>query len=131
MAGSDLFGTRSGPAISNIVSTGVMMIPVIRESGFRPVFAGAVEAAASNGGQILPPVMRVVSPFVAGQIGLAYRCVDVAAILPPLLYQLETIVTVSSRGGYVDCDVGVVLAIWIAYDFSILVTECPDDAIRR
>ena len=81
MASSALFGTLSGAAISNVVSTGVMTIPVIKKSGFRPAFAAGVEAAASTGGQIMPPVMGVVAFFVAGQIGLEYRYIVVAAIM--------------------------------------------------
>lgn len=57
VASSALFGTLSGAAISNVVSTGVMTIPVIKKSGFRASFAAAVEAAASTGGQVMPPVM--------------------------------------------------------------------------
>ena len=57
VASSALFGTLSGAAISNVVSTGVMTIPVIKKSGFKPAFAAAVEAAASTGGQVMPPVM--------------------------------------------------------------------------
>jgi TRAP transporter 4TM/12TM fusion protein len=82
VASSALFGTLSGAAISNVVSTGVMTIPLIKKAGFKPAFAGAVEAAASTGGQIMPPVMGVVAFFVAGQIGLEYRYIVVAAILP-------------------------------------------------
>ena len=94
VASSALFGTLSGAAISNVVSTGVMTIPVIRRSGFRPAFAAAVEAAASTGGQIMPPVMGVVAFFVAGQIGLEYRYIVVAAILPAAFYYFGTFLTV-------------------------------------
>ncbi|WP_172328408.1 TRAP transporter fused permease subunit [Mangrovicoccus sp. HB161399] len=94
VASSALFGTLSGAAISNVVSTGVMTIPVIRKSGFKPAFAGAVEAAASTGGQIMPPVMGVVAFFVAGQIGLEYRYIVVAAILPAIFYYLGTFLAV-------------------------------------
>ena len=94
VASSALFGTLSGAAISNVVSTGVMTIPVIRRAGFRPPFAGAVEAAASTGGQIMPPVMGVVAFFVAGQIGLEYRYIVVAAILPAIFYYLGTFLAV-------------------------------------
>jgi TRAP transporter 4TM/12TM fusion protein len=94
VASSALFGTLSGAAISNVVSTGVMTIPLIRKSGFRPPFAGAVEAAASTGGQIMPPVMGVVAFFVAGQIGLEYRYIVVAAILPAIFYYLGTFLAV-------------------------------------
>lgn len=94
VASSALFGTLSGAAISNVVSTGVMTIPVIRKAGFKPAFAGAVEAAASTGGQIMPPVMGVVAFFVAGQIGLEYRYIVVAAILPAIFYYLGTFLAV-------------------------------------
>ena len=94
VASSALFGTLSGAAISNVVSTGVMTIPVIRKAGFRPAFAGAVEAAASTGGQIMPPVMGVVAFFVAGQIGLEYRYIVVAAILPAIFYYFGTFLSV-------------------------------------
>ncbi len=94
VASSALFGTLSGAAISNVVSTGVMTIPVIKRSGFKPAFAGGVEAAASTGGQIVPPVMGVVAFFVAGQIGLEYRYIVIAAIVPAVFYYLGTFLTV-------------------------------------
>lgn len=94
VASSALFGTLSGAAISNVVSTGVMTIPVIKKSGFKPAFAAAVEAAASTGGQVMPPVMGVVAFFVAGQIGLEYRYIVIAAIVPAMFYYLGTFLTV-------------------------------------
>ncbi|MBV7410599.1 TRAP transporter fused permease subunit [Maritimibacter sp. DP1N21-5] len=94
VASSALFGTLSGAAISNVVSTGVMTIPVVKRSGFKAAFAGAVEAAASTGGQIMPPVMGVVAFFVAGQIGLEYRYIVVAAIVPAIFYYLGTFMAV-------------------------------------
>lgn len=94
VASSALFGTLSGAAISNVVSTGVMTIPVIKRSGFKPPFAAAVEAAASTGGQVMPPVMGVVAFFVAGQIGLEYRYIVIAAIVPVAFFYLGTFLTV-------------------------------------
>lgn len=94
VASSALFGTLSGAAISNVVSTGVMTIPVIKKSGFKPAFAAAVEAAASTGGQVMPPVLGVVAFFVAGQIGLEYRYIVVAAIVPAAFYYVGTFMTV-------------------------------------
>ena len=94
VASSALFGTLSGAAISNVVSTGVMTIPVIKKSGFKPAFSAAVEAAASTGGQVMPPVMGVVAFFVAGQIGLEYRYIVVAAIVPAAFFYLGTFMTV-------------------------------------
>jgi TRAP transporter 4TM/12TM fusion protein len=94
VASSALFGTLSGAAISNVVSTGVMTIPVIKKSGFKPAFSAAVEAAASTGGQVMPPVMGVVAFFVAGQIGLEYRYIVVAAIVPAIFFYLGVFLTV-------------------------------------
>jgi len=94
VASSALFGTLSGAAVSNVVSTGTMTIPAIRQAGFRPAFAGGVEAAASTGGQVMPPVMGVVAFFVAGQVGLEYRHIVVAAIVPALFYYLGTFMAV-------------------------------------
>ena len=94
VASSALFGTLSGAAISNVVSTGVMTIPVIKRSGFRPAFAAAVEAAASTGGQVMPPVMGVVAFFVAGQIGREYRYIVIAALIPAVFFYLGTFLTV-------------------------------------
>lgn len=94
VASSALFGTLSGAAISNVVSTGVMTIPVIKKSGFKPSFAAAVEAAASTGGQVMPPVMGVVAFFVAGQIGLEYRYIVIAAIVPAIFFYFGTFLTV-------------------------------------
>lgn len=94
VASSALFGALSGAAIANVVSTGVITIPVIKKSGFKPAFSGAVEAAASTGGQIMPPVMGAVAFFVAGQIGLEYRFIVVAAIIPAIFYYYGTFLTV-------------------------------------
>lgn len=94
VASSAMFGTLSGAAISNVVSTGVMTIPVIKRSGFKPSFAGAVEASASTGGQIMPPVMGVVAFFVAAEIGLDYRFIMIAAITPAVFYYLGVFLTV-------------------------------------
>ena len=71
-----------------------MTIPVIKRSGFKPAFAAAVEAASSTGGQIMPPVMGVVAFFVAGQIGLEYRYIVVAAIIPAIFYYLGIFLSV-------------------------------------
>jgi TRAP transporter 4TM/12TM fusion protein len=71
-----------------------MTIPVIKRSGFKPAFSAAVEAAASTGGQVMPPVMGVVAFFVAGQIGLEYRYIVIAAIVPAAFYYLGTFLTV-------------------------------------
>ena len=91
---SALFGTLSGAAISNVVSTGMLTIPVIKRAGFKPSFAGAVEAAASTGGQVVPPVMGVVAFFVASEVGVAYNIIMVAAIFPAIFYYFGVFLTV-------------------------------------
>ena len=86
---SGAFGTLSGSPIANVVSTGVFTIPIIKRAGFRPTFAGAVEAAASTGGQIMPPVMGVVAFLMADVTGISYLQIVVAALIPALFYYLS------------------------------------------
>ncbi|QDL93998.1 TRAP transporter fused permease subunit (plasmid) [Paroceanicella profunda] len=99
IVGSALFGTISGAAVANVVSTGIFTIPIIKRAGFRPKFAGAVEAAASTGGQIMPPVMGVVAFLMADVTGIPYLSIVVAATLPAVFYyaSLFMVVLVESR----------------------------------
>ncbi|MGF1475282.1 MAG: TRAP transporter permease [Geminicoccaceae bacterium] len=94
IVGSALFGTLSGAAVANVVSTGVFTIPIIKRAGFRARFAGAVEAAASTGGQIMPPVMGVVAFIMADVTGVPYLSIIVAALIPALFYYLSLFVVV-------------------------------------
>ena len=82
---SGLFGTISGSAVANVVGTGSFTIPLMKRSGFRPEFAGAVETAASSGGQLMPPVMGAAAFIMADIIG-SYNEVVMAAIIPAILY---------------------------------------------
>ncbi len=91
---SAMFGTLSGAAVANVVSTGVFTIPIIKRSGFRAKFAGAVEAAASTGGQIMPPVMGVVAFLMADVTGIPYLSIVVAALIPAAMYYLSLFVVV-------------------------------------
>ncbi|MCB1463668.1 MAG: TRAP transporter fused permease subunit [Nitratireductor sp.] len=86
VVGSALFGTMSGAAVANVVSTGVFTIPVIKRVGFSPRFAGGVEAAASTGGQIMPPVMGAVAFLMSDITGISYLQIIVAAAIPALMY---------------------------------------------
>jgi TRAP transporter 4TM/12TM fusion protein len=97
--GSALFGTMSGAAIANVVSTGIFTIPIIKKAGFKAKFAGGVEAAASTGGQIMPPVMGVVAFIMADVTAIPYLKIVVAAIIPALFYYLSLflVVLVESR----------------------------------
>ena len=83
---SATFGTISGGPIVNVLSTGVLTIPMMIKSGFSRVFAGGMEAAASSGGSIMPPVMGVAAFVLAALTGVPYSEVIIAAALPALAY---------------------------------------------
>lgn len=83
---SALFGTVSGSAVGNVVGTGVVTIPMIKRRGFSPNFAGAVEAAASTGGQIMPPIMGAAALVMADFVGVSYLTIIVAVLIPALAY---------------------------------------------
>lgn len=83
---SSIFGTISGSAIANVASTGAFTIPLMKRSGYRNEFAGAVEAVASTGGQIMPPVMGAAAFVLAEMTATPYVKVCLAALIPALLY---------------------------------------------
>ena len=83
---SGLFGMISGSAIANTVTTGVMTIPLMKKVGFSPRFAGAVEASASCGGQITPPIMGAAAFIMAETLGIPYNTLILVAIVPAMLH---------------------------------------------
>lgn len=83
---SGLMGMISGSAVANVTSTGVMTIPLMKKSGYEPHQAGAIEAVASTGGQIMPPIMGVGAFIMAEMIGISYTRIAMAAIIPALAY---------------------------------------------
>lgn len=83
---SALFGTVSGSAVANVVVSGTFTIPLMKRSGYSPVFAGAVEAVASSGGQLMPPVMGATAFIMAEMTGIPYAQIALAAALPAILY---------------------------------------------
>lgn len=83
---SALTGTVSGSSVANTVSTGSFTIPLMKSLGYKPEFAGAVEASASTGGQIMPPVMGAAAFLISEAVGIPYLDVAKAAIIPALLY---------------------------------------------
>ena len=85
---SAMFGTISGGPVVNVLSTGVLTIPMMINRGFSRVFAGGMEAAASSGGSIMPPVMGVAAFVLAALTGVPYSQVIIAAALPALAYFL-------------------------------------------
>ena len=83
---SALCGMVSGSSVGNVVTTGSVTIPMMKKVGYKPEFAGAVEAAASSGGQIMPPIMGAAAFLMAEYIGIPYMEVATKAIVPALLY---------------------------------------------
>ena len=83
---SALCGMVSGSSVGNTVTTGSVTIPMMKKTGYKPEFAGAVEAAASTGGQIMPPIMGAAAFLMAEYMGVSYATVAVTAILPAVLY---------------------------------------------
>ena len=85
---SGLMGTVSGSSVGNVAGTGAFTIPMMKKLGYRPQFAGAVEAAASTGGQLMPPVMGAAAFLMAEFVGVAYIDVVKAAVIPAFLYYI-------------------------------------------
>ena len=83
---SALCGMVSGSSVGNTVTTGSVTIPMMKKTGYKPEFAGAVEAAASTGGQIMPPIMGAAAFLMAEYMGIPYGQVALKAILPAVLY---------------------------------------------
>jgi TRAP transporter 4TM/12TM fusion protein len=83
---SGMMGTISGSGVANVVTTGQFTIPLMKRFGYRPAFAGGVEATSSMGGQIMPPVMGAVAFIMAETLGIEYYEVVKAAIIPAILY---------------------------------------------
>lgn len=83
---SGLMGTISGSGVANVVTTGQFTIPLMKKFGYQPAFAGGVEATASMGGQIMPPVMGAVAFIMAETLGVEYHEIVKAALIPAILY---------------------------------------------
>jgi TRAP transporter 4TM/12TM fusion protein len=91
---SAFFGTISGSPASNVTSTGVITIPLMKRSGYRGVDAGAIEAVASTGGQFMPPVMGAAAFLMAEFLEISYADVVIGAIVPSALYYLAVFIQV-------------------------------------
>ncbi len=103
---SALMGSLSGSAVANVVTTGTFTIPLMRRSGFKPFFAGAIEAAASTGGQLMPPVMGAGAFILATWTNIPYPKVAVAAIVPALLYYVALLMAIHFRAGRMGLEGG-------------------------
>ena len=91
---SALCGMVSGSSVGNTVTTGSVTIPMMKRTGYRAEFAGAVEAAASTGGQIMPPIMGAAAFLMADYLGIPYSNIIVRAIVPAVLYFLGIFIAV-------------------------------------
>ena len=94
---SAFFGTLSGTAVGNVAAVGIITIPLMKRAGYSPQFAAAVEAVASTGGCILPPVMGAAAFVMAEFLGVPYRDVVVVSIVPALLYFFALYIQVDLR----------------------------------
>lgn len=94
VVGSSLFGMVSGSAVANVVGTGTFTIPLMKKIGYKPYFAGAVEAVASTGGQIMPPIMGASAFVMADILNISYVSVIKAAVIPALLYYFAVFVAI-------------------------------------
>lgn len=96
---SGLLGMVNGTSTGNVVTTGSLTIPLMKRTGYSPYFAGAVEACASTGGQIMPPVMGAAVFLMAQMINRPYTEIMVAALVPALLYYVALYVSVDLEAG--------------------------------
>lgn len=96
---STLLGTINGSAVANVVTTGTFTIPLMKRAGYSPNLAGAIEAAASSAGQILPPVMGAAAFLMAEIIGMPYAQIALAALIPGLLYVIALMAAVWLEAG--------------------------------
>jgi TRAP transporter 4TM/12TM fusion protein len=99
---SALMGTINGSGVANVVTTGQFTIPLMKRFGYRPAFAGGVEATASMGGQIMPPVMGAVAFIMAETLGIGYVEVVQAAVIPAILYFVTAFWMVHLEAGRVN-----------------------------
>jgi len=103
---SALMGSLSGSAVANVATTGSLTIPVMKRSGFQPHFAGAIEAAASTGGQLMPPVMGAGAFILATWTRIPYVEVAAAAAVPALLYYVALYLAIHFRAGKTGLEPG-------------------------
>jgi TRAP transporter 4TM/12TM fusion protein len=96
---SGLLGSINGSAVANVVTTGAFTIPLMKKTGYSKEFAGAVEASASVGGQLLPPVMGAAAFIMAETLSIPYSKIIIHAAIPALMYYLGIIIQVQLRAG--------------------------------
>lgn len=97
--GSALFGSVSGSAVSNVASTGAITIPLMKDGGYKPKTAAAIEASASTGGQLMPPIMGAAAFLLAENLQVAYGEVVLAALIPSVLFYYALFVFAGLEAG--------------------------------
>ena len=97
--GSAFFGSVSGSAVSNVASTGAITIPMMKDGGYKPTTAAAIEAAASTGGQLMPPIMGAAAFLLAENLQASYVDVMLAALIPSVLYYFSLFVFADLEAG--------------------------------
>lgn len=102
VTGSGFFGSISGSVVSNVVTTGVITIPLMRSAGYRGVQAGAIEAVASTGGQLMPPIMGAAAFLMAEFLEIPYKEVVVAALIPAVLYYVALFILADLEAARTD-----------------------------
>lgn len=103
---SGLMGSLSGSAVANVVTTGAFTIPLMKRAGFKPFFAGAVEATASTGGQLMPPIMGAGAFILATWTQIPYLEVALAATIPALLYYAALFAAIHFRAAKMGIEPG-------------------------
>ncbi|MYZ47125.1 TRAP transporter permease [Propylenella binzhouense] len=97
---SALMGMTSGSAVANVMGTGIFTIPLMKRTGYAPHVAGSVEALASTGGQIMPPLMGAAAFIIAQNLGLPYSRIVSAAVIPAAIYYLAVLIAVDLEARY-------------------------------
>ena len=105
VVGSSLLGSMTGSTVAILTITGAYTIPLMKKAGYQPKQAGAIEAAASNGGQIMPPVMGATAFIMAGVTGIPYVQIAAAALIPAILYYFGLLVYVQINAYKLDIHV--------------------------
>lgn len=105
---SGLMGTVIGSPLANVLTTGSLTIPIMKKGGYKPHYAAGVEAAASTGGQIMPPLMGTAAFMMAEMLGIAYLAVVKAALLPAILYYIALFIMVEYQTSKMDLKAAVV-----------------------
>ncbi|MDH3882566.1 MAG: TRAP transporter fused permease subunit [Desulfobacterales bacterium] len=105
VVGSSLLGSMTGSTVANVTITGAYTIPLMKKGGYEPKQAGAIEAASSNGGQIMPPVMGATAFIMSGFTGIPYIQIAAAVLIPAILYYLGLLIYVQINAYKLDIQV--------------------------